>query len=88
MHVLGEGLAPDAAQGLRYYEQAAALGDGAAQFNLGFMYANAQGTAQNYPLALHWYQTAAGQAPALALALPTPAPAPLATPAALLKQAA
>jgi TPR repeat protein len=61
-------LDPDPAQALDYYQQAAALGDTAAQFNLGFMHANAQGTDQNYQLAFQYYRLAAGEGllPALA----------------------
>ena len=73
----------DASQALVWYQRAAALGDGAAQFNLGSMYANAQGTAQDYGLALQWYRAAAGQAPvpdlALSLGAPTVSALPLRT---------
>jgi TPR repeat protein len=54
-------LAHDPVQALGYYKQAAALGDTAAQFNLGFMHANAQGTDQNHQLALQYYRLAAGE---------------------------
>ena len=64
---LGDLLAQDLAQALYYYKQAAAVGDRAAQFNLGFMHANAQGTEQNYELALQYYRSAAGHGLVLAL---------------------
>jgi TPR repeat protein len=67
-------LPADAAQALAWYQRAATLGDGAAQFNLGSMYANAQGTAQDYVQALQWYRAAAGQAPAPAPAAQLNAP--------------
>ena len=69
MHLLGQDQAADATAALNLYEKAAVLGDVGAQFNLGFMYANAQGTAQDYAQALHWYRCAAHQAP---VALPPP----------------
>ena len=78
-------MAANAAQALHCYLQAAELGDSAAQFNLGSMYANGQGTAQDYAQALRWYQAAAGQAPSAAPALEsvpaaTPPVAPQAVP--------
>jgi TPR repeat protein len=86
-------VAADAAQALHCYLQAAALGDSAAQFNLGSMYANGQGTAQDYAQALRWYQAAAGQAPSAVPALESapliaPAPGAAAAAAADLRRAA
>ena len=64
MQFFGQGMPADASRALTWYQRAADLGDCAAQFNLGSMYANAQGTAQDYGLALQWYRAAARQAPA------------------------
>ena len=59
--MLGESVEQDEAQALSFYTRAAALGDPAARFNLGYMYSHAQGTTLNYTLALQWYRAAAGQ---------------------------
>ena len=61
--MVGEWVSKDEVQALAYYARAAALGDPAARFNLGYMHAHAQGTVQNYAVALQWYRAAAGQEP-------------------------
>src|SRR6476620_8819456 len=52
----------DYATALRLFEQSAAdKGSAIAQFNIGIMYANGQGVAQNYSEAVKWYGLAANQ---------------------------
>ena len=48
------------------YQESAAQGDAAAQYNLGFMYKNGQGVLQDYARAVEWYTKAADQGKALA----------------------
>ena len=51
----------DYATALPLYQQLADKGSATAQFNLGIMYANGQGVAQNYAEAVKWYGLAANQ---------------------------
>ena len=51
----------DYATALRLYQQLADKGSANAQLNLGIMYANGQGVAQNYAEAVKWYGLAANQ---------------------------
>ena len=51
----------DYATALREFKKLATAGDPNAQFNVGLMYANGQGTAQNIKEALKWYHLAANQ---------------------------
>ena len=44
-----------------WYRKAAEQGDAFAQHNLGFMYENGRGVAQDYAEAMRWYRKAAGQ---------------------------
>ena len=46
---------------LLIFQQLAAQGDAAAQYNLGVMYGNGWGVAQNYEEAMRWYEKAAIQ---------------------------
>lgn len=50
---------PDHSEALRLYESSALLGHGKAQTNLGMMYYNGHGTAQNYAKAAEWFEKAA-----------------------------
>ena len=50
---------PDHLEALRLYERSASLGHGKAQTNLGMMYYNGHGTAQNYAKAAEWFEKAA-----------------------------
>ena len=51
----------DYATALRLFQQLADKGSATAQFNVGTMYANGQGVAQNYAEAVKWYGLAANQ---------------------------
>src|SRR5262245_30308818 len=51
----------DYATALRFFQQSADKGSAIAQFNVGAMYANGQGVAQNYAEAVKWYGLAANQ---------------------------
>src|SRR5262245_49813150 len=51
----------DYATALRLFQQSADTGSAIAQFNVGAMYANGQGVAQNYAEAVKWYGLAANQ---------------------------
>jgi TPR repeat protein len=51
----------DYAEAARWYRRAADQGLAAAQFNLGLMYDNGQGTTQDYAEAARWYRKAADQ---------------------------
>src|SRR5262249_40639819 len=51
----------DYATALRLFQQSADKGSAIAQFNIGIMYANGQGVAQNYAEAVKWYGLAANQ---------------------------
>ena len=51
----------DYATALRLFQQLADKGSATAQLNLGIMYANGQGVAQNYAEAVKWYGLAANQ---------------------------
>lgn len=44
---------------LRWYRKAAEYGNQEAQYDLGYLYANGQGTKQDYPRAMAWYRKAA-----------------------------
>ena len=46
---------------MRWYKLAAAQGRAEAQFNLGLMFSNGQGVAQDYVEAVRWYKLAAAQ---------------------------
>ena len=56
----------DYATALKVWRPLAALGNPAAQFNLGLMYDNGQGVAQDYAEAVKWYSLAAVQGDAQA----------------------
>jgi TPR repeat protein len=56
----------DYATALSVWRPLAALGNAAAQFNLGLMYDNGQGVEQDYPEAVKWYSLAAAQGDAQA----------------------
>ena len=51
----------DYATALRLFQQSADQGSATAQFNVGTMYANGQGVAQNYVLAYKWFSLSAAQ---------------------------
>ena len=51
--------APPVRSALEPYETAAAKGDASAMFNLGLLYENGQGVAQDYAKAREWYEKAA-----------------------------
>jgi soluble lytic murein transglycosylase-like protein len=57
----GEGVQKDPAKAIALYCEAARLGDGAAQFNLGWMYANGRGVARDDALAAYFFRAAAAQ---------------------------
>ena len=61
---------PRRAAGLRpghdWYRKAADQGDANAQTNLGYLYANGQGVAQDFAQAMTWYRKAADQGNAIA----------------------
>ena len=46
---------------LKWYRKAANQGDARAQYNLGLVYTDGQGVAQDYAEAANWYRLAAGQ---------------------------
>ena len=48
-------------QAIALFKPLALQGDDKAQFNLGFMYSNGQGVAQDYVEAVKWYKLAAAQ---------------------------
>ena len=51
----------DYATALREWRPLAEEGNADAQYNLGFMYENAQGVTQNHAEAMKWYTKAVGQ---------------------------
>ena len=51
----------DYAEAAKWYRKAAEQGLAAAQFSLGFIYANGQGVPQDYAQAAKWYRKAAEQ---------------------------
>jgi soluble lytic murein transglycosylase-like protein len=57
----GEGVTKDARKAVQLYCEAARLGDAEAQFNLGWMYANARGVARDDSLAALFFELAARQ---------------------------
>jgi soluble lytic murein transglycosylase-like protein len=57
----GEGVMRDPLLAASLYCQAARLGDGEAQYNLGWMYANGRGMARNDALAAYFFKAAAEQ---------------------------
>jgi TPR repeat protein len=61
MYTLGEGVAQDHAEAVRWYRLAAEQGNAEAQYNLGVMYAYGHGVPQNYAEAAKWYRLAAEQ---------------------------
>lgn len=62
MYQKGSGGAPnDAQQAMRWYQQAANAGERHAQYNLGLMYWNGEGTTKDYATALGWFQKSAAQ---------------------------
>ena len=61
MYALGQGVARDDAEAVRWYLKAAEQGIAVAQSNLGTMYRLGQGVAQEFANALNWYWQAAEQ---------------------------
>jgi TPR repeat protein len=53
--------AKDFAGAMRYWRQAADLGNSAAQFHVGLLYARGEGVPQDWGEAMRWYQLAAAQ---------------------------
>jgi Sel1 repeat/TIR domain len=60
-------LAPPVSSARKDYEKAAAKGDASAMFNLGVLYHNGQGVAQDYVKAREWYEKAAAKGEASAM---------------------
>ncbi|MDH3378316.1 MAG: serine/threonine-protein kinase [Gammaproteobacteria bacterium] len=60
-HKNGDGVPRDIAQAIRNFSRAAALGHGAAQYQLGVAYANGVGTVRDEEQALRWLRHAAQQ---------------------------
>jgi serine/threonine protein kinase/TPR repeat protein len=58
---VGEGVAKDAKEAVRWTRMAAEKGHPNAQFNLGVAYAHGEGVQQDYAEALKWYRLAADQ---------------------------
>ena len=58
---LGEGVAKDEAEAVRWLEEAANQGNAAAQINLGVAYSNGAGVPKNYAAAVRWFTKAADQ---------------------------
>ena len=61
MYGVGQGVAQDYVQAVRWYRLAAAQGEATAQFNLGLMYSKGQGVVQDSAQAVRWLTLAAGQ---------------------------
>ena len=59
--------APPVSSAREEYEKAAAKGDASAMFNLGVLYHNGQGVAQDYTKAREWYEKAAAKGDASAM---------------------
>jgi hypothetical protein len=59
--------APPLSSARQEYEKAAAKGDASAMFNLGVLYHNGQGVAQDYAKAREWYEKAAAKGDASAM---------------------
>lgn len=57
----GEGVARDPARAIQLYCEGARLGDGEAQYSLGWMYANGRGVARNDAMAAYFFGLAAKQ---------------------------
>jgi hypothetical protein len=51
----------DSAEAFKWFKKAAEQGDAEAQFGLGVMYANGNGTPQNYAMAVRWFLKSAAQ---------------------------
>ena len=58
---LGQGVPQNYALAAQWFEKAAKIGYGKAQYNLGMQYYFGQGVAQNYAQAAEWWQRAAEQ---------------------------
>ena len=58
-YYLGQGVAQDYAEAVKWYRKSAEQGNAIAQGMLGLCYANGQGVAQNYVQAHMWYNLAA-----------------------------
>ena len=63
---LGDGVAKDEAEAVKWYRKAADQGDAFGQGNLGVMYADGRGVAKDEAEAVKWYRKAADQGNALA----------------------
>ncbi len=61
IYLTGQGVAADAASGVRWLRRAAEQGYAPAQNNLGYLYGVGQGVPQDYGQAAHWYRLAADQ---------------------------
>jgi uncharacterized protein len=59
MYDLGEGVAQDFKEAVKWYRAAAEQGNAQAQFALAEMYKNGDGVAKDIPTALKWYRSAA-----------------------------
>jgi hypothetical protein len=59
MYLKGQGVPQDDAEALKWFRKLAAVGDVAAQGNLGFMYLNGRGVPQDDAEALKWFRKAA-----------------------------
>ncbi len=66
MYYVGEGVAQDYVQAVKWYKKAAILGDRDSQYNLAVAYAFGEGVKQDYKDAYQWYRRAAEQEHAVA----------------------
>ena len=61
MYGMGQGVAQDYKEAVKWYTKAAEQGYAKAQYNLGLMYNNGKGVVQDYKEAVKWYTKAAEQ---------------------------
>ena len=61
MYDIGQGVAQDYKEAMKWYTKAAEQGDANAQYSLGLMYNNGEGATQDYKEAMKWYTKAAEQ---------------------------
>jgi TPR repeat protein len=66
MYGLGEGVAKDDKEAVKWYRLSAEQGFGLAQFSLGYAYQVGRGVAQDYREAIKWYRLSAEQGNAMA----------------------
>jgi TPR repeat protein len=59
MYYGGQGVTKDPKEAVKWFRMSAQQGNGHAQFNLATLYTNAEGTPQDLPRALIWFNAAA-----------------------------